>query len=285
VTDVNPAPAAAVPDGGERLPVGTLREATPWLRRPFTPEAIKFKVQSVFKENTGCVVVAYIDARLVVERLNAVIPDGWSPTYHETSKPDHLECRLTVDGVTRPDVGQSPKGLSKDLYSDALKRAAVHFGVGVSVYALPQITVWMRDAKGRIELRKGTIVLTEEGHRALRDWYGRWLEKVGEPRFGKALDHGDSEGQTIDPDVETGDEFVPEPAPALEDAKAQQLIVQARGLYGEIRKVSGGPQRVPSGKFNGWLTGAAHSHEELEKLVAHLKAELVTLKIVAEASA
>jgi hypothetical protein len=32
-----------------RLPVETLAEAIPHLRRPFTPEAIRFKVQSVFK--------------------------------------------------------------------------------------------------------------------------------------------------------------------------------------------------------------------------------------------
>jgi hypothetical protein len=49
-----------------RLPVQTLAEAIPHLRRPFTPEAIRFKVQSVFKQQDGtpfgCLIVAYIDS-------------------------------------------------------------------------------------------------------------------------------------------------------------------------------------------------------------------------------
>jgi hypothetical protein len=37
---------------GAVLPVDSLREALPHLRRPFTPEAIKFKVQTVFRRGT-----------------------------------------------------------------------------------------------------------------------------------------------------------------------------------------------------------------------------------------
>jgi hypothetical protein len=53
-------------------------------------------------------------------------------------------------GVTRTDVGESTEGLSKDLVSDALKRAAVPFGVGVSCYALPEIKLFdaMRRSAG-----------------------------------------------------------------------------------------------------------------------------------------
>lgn len=258
----------------DALPVGSLREAAPHLRRPFTPEAIKFKVQSVFKEATGCVVVAYIDARLVVERLNAVLPDLWSETHEVVGKDGLLLCRLTVDGVTHEDVGQSPKGLSKDLYSDALKRAAVKFGVGVSVYALPEIVLWTKDARGRIEVRTGpkgkTIVLTEKGHAKLRDGYRGWLESFGEKHFGPPLDHGDAEGQTVDPEVESPDEFVPAPPPPLKDERAETLKAQARDVYKAICETPDGRKWIPPGTFNGWLAGAAHDHDELERLVAHL---------------
>jgi hypothetical protein len=199
----------------QRLPVLTLDEAIPHLRRPFTPEAIRFKVQSVFKQQDGtpfgCLIVAYIDARLAGERLNRVIPDGWSAKYEVILGTKLMWCRLTVDGVTREDVGESPKGLSKDLVSDALKRAAVHFGVGVSCYALPQIKLTMNEAHGRIEIRgkgdKRTIALTEHGHTKLREGYSKWLEEHGIPRFGPPLDHGDVVGATIDesvPEEETG---------------------------------------------------------------------------------
>jgi hypothetical protein len=191
-----------------RLPVATLAEAVPHLRRPFTPEAIRFKVQSVFKKKDGtpigCLIVAYIDQRLVAERLNRVIPQGWSARYEFIPGSKLAWCHMTVDGVTRSDVGESTKGMSKDLVSDALKRAAVPFGVGVSLYALPEIKVYMRDARGRVEERgagdKRTIILTDYGHETLREAYTRWLETHGVRRFGAPLDHGDVVGATLDED-------------------------------------------------------------------------------------
>lgn len=217
-TQPEPEVATPEPDNAEamraldraRLPVATLADAIPHLRRPFTPEAIRFKVQSVFKQQDGtpfgCLIVAYIDQRLVTERLNRVIPDGWSATYEPIQGAKLMWCRLTVCGVTREDVGESPKGLSKDLVSDALKRAAVPFGVGVSCYALPQIRLTMDDARGRIEVRgkadKRSIVLTEYGHSTLREGYARWLDAHGVDRFGPPLDHGDVIGATIEEEPE-----------------------------------------------------------------------------------
>lgn len=197
-----------------RLPVQTLAEAIPHLRRPFTPEAIRFKVQSVWKRQdgtpSGCLIVAYIDQRLVSERLNRVIPDKWSARYEFIQGSKLAWCHLTVDGVTRTDVGESPKGISKDLISDALKRAAVPFGVGVSCYALPQIKLNMDDSE-RLRIAgkadKRTLVLTEHGMNKLRAGYATWLEEHGVPRFGPPLDHGDVVGATIEEDVpeeETG---------------------------------------------------------------------------------
>jgi hypothetical protein len=197
-----------------RLPVQTLAEAIPHLRRPFTPEAIRFKVQSVFKQQDGtpfaCLVVAYIDARLASERLNRVIPQRWQAHYQPVDgNPKLMWCALSVDGVVRRDVGESPKGMSKDLVSDALKRAAVHFGVGVSCYALPQIRLTMSDSHGRIEIRgkgeKRTIALTEHGMAKLRDGYAKWLEEHGVSRFGAPLDHGDVLGVTIEEEFGVGD--------------------------------------------------------------------------------
>lgn len=189
-----------------RLPVSTLAEAIPHLRRPFTPEAIRFKVQSVFKGKEGvpigCLIVAYIDARLASERLNRVIPGQWSAEYKPVEGTKLMWCRLTVDGVARTDLGESTKGLSKDLVSDALKRAAVQFGVAVSCYALPEIKMFVSESNGRIEVRgkgdKQTIVLTDYGHTTLRAGYERWLNEHGVKRFGPPLDHGDVVGATVD---------------------------------------------------------------------------------------
>jgi hypothetical protein len=269
------------------LPVETLDEALPHLRRPFTPEAIKFKVQTVWPKGanpTGCIVVAYIDARLVIERFNAVVGGRWAPEYRPTSNDKLLMCDLTVCDVTRPDVGQSAKGLSKDLVSDALKRSAVLFGVGVSVYALPQITLYLDQERDRVDednkplapriQKRGqgdrtTIALTEAGHRGLRGGYSRWLEESGARLFGPALDHGDVEGATVDEEPE-GEEFVPAAPAALEDEEAVQLIGQARELYAKIQDAEGAAA-FPPAKFQAWLEQSWHSHDGLRELVAHLE--------------
>lgn len=108
------------------------------LRAPFGADAVKWKIENNPKPNkTKALVVAYIDARDVGERLDMVVSGDWSDDYAVPQRggQDVLECRLTVCGVTRVDVGQS--GSAKDLYSDAFKRAAVKFGIGAFLYRLP----------------------------------------------------------------------------------------------------------------------------------------------------
>lgn len=261
------------------LPVNTLREGLPHLRRPFSAEAIKFKVQTVFKGASGCYVVAYIDARLVIERLNRVAGELWAPAYERVAGSDKLlVCGLTIDGVTRPDVGDTPKGLSKDLWSDALKRSAVQFGVGVSVYALPQIKLLAKDARGRIEMRetsKGpTIALTEHGHAKLREGYARWLREHGERLFGPVLDHGDVEGATFDPDEEAVDEAPPPALPKVDDEQGAALIARARDLYTQIAASPEGRKAFPPGQFNAWLEQRWHSHAALGEFVGYLEGRL-----------
>jgi hypothetical protein len=131
----------------EPFPVDSFRDAAHHLRRPFTKHAVKFKVQATWPKErpTSGLIVAYIDARLAIERLNLVCPHLWHARYEATGQ-GRMWCHLTVDGITRPDVGE---GDGKGLVSDALKRAAVHFGVGVSLYAVSKIVLDVgADAEG-----------------------------------------------------------------------------------------------------------------------------------------
>ena len=91
--------------------------------------------------------VAYIDARAAMNRLDRVVGvDGWSDAY-EVLEAGTVKCRLTVLGISKEDTG-----IGEDLkaaFSDALKRAAVKFGVGRYLYDLP--TVWAPlDERGRM---------------------------------------------------------------------------------------------------------------------------------------
>lgn len=188
-------------------PVDNFREAAPLLRRPFTPQAVKFKVQAKWpKDNpTTALVVAYIDARLVIERLNMVVAENWSPRYEREGK--EMWCHLTLfDLQPRSDIGE---GVGKGLVSDSLKRAAVHWGVGVSLYATDKIG--FEKASGLVRAARSkegpTLKLTDAGEVRCRDLYEEWLTTTGIPKFGQPLDHGDSESAAGD--IEVDDDGAP----------------------------------------------------------------------------
>jgi hypothetical protein len=173
-------------------PPATLREALPELRRPFTPAAIRFKVQATSPK--GALVVAYIDARLVIERLNYVCAGDWYDEYDPLS--GGLLCKLTVCGVTRQDVGvadSKAEGGIKALYSDALKRAGVKFGIGACMYALPRMWASLDGCRTQVKNGETKIVgLKPETETRLRQQYTAWLAGEGGERFGEPLDHGDA---------------------------------------------------------------------------------------------
>jgi hypothetical protein len=114
------------------------------LASPFDPSEVKFKPQLV--KNNRALAAAYIDARLVQDRLDDVVGvGGWKTEFTQVS-PESVECRLSlrIDGewITRADVGSTSEqpdagDRMKAAYSDALKRAAVQFGVGRYLYRLP----------------------------------------------------------------------------------------------------------------------------------------------------
>lgn len=208
--------APVVPD--VVFPVDSFREAAPHLRRPFTTAAVKFKVQSLTKDETKALVVAYIDARLVVERLNLIVPHLWHDAYEMVGP--GLMCHLTVDGITRRDVGE---GKGKALFSDALKRAAVKFGVGVPLYAIPQ--TWLRVNGTEVKKVGQNTYMQDAGERVCRERYGTWLRETGAKAFGQPLDHGDSEGSQGD--AEAGHVDHPAPAEAAPDDPSDKPLTNA----------------------------------------------------------
>lgn len=243
----------------EQLPVVQLEKALPHLRRPFSPEAIKFRP-------AGGGVVAYLDARVVIERLNAVIPD-WTTEYEILPTGKQIMCHLTVAGRTRSDVGTMGAGSQVDPVktgvSDALKRAAVHFGVGVSVYALKRIT--------NKDLPKGALndkIITDVGMTWLRRGYRLWLQSENGKHFGPELSHGDVEGAVGDPEAS------PAPSPAEAESvdtphEYTELLDEITTLYGELTP----EQRKGLGpaKFKANLKAAGGSEEDLRKLKATLE--------------
>ena len=113
------------------------------LAEPFDPAEVKWKPQVV--KGDRALAVAYIDARVVQDRLDQVFGvAGWKSDFERVGE-HSVMCRLSVriDGewITRTDVGSTSEqpdagDKMKAAFSDALKRAAVTFGVGRYLYRL-----------------------------------------------------------------------------------------------------------------------------------------------------
>lgn len=110
------------------------------LREPFNPDDVDFRPQGNPNNNGKAQAVCYIDARAVADRLDDVVgPGAWSFTYEplviDKGQIQIAKGRLTIHGVTKEDVGEASNfDASKGCVSDALKRAAVLWGIGRYLY-------------------------------------------------------------------------------------------------------------------------------------------------------
>ena len=206
--------------GGSNFPCASLDEALPHLRRPPTPAAVRFKIQTTLRD--AAQIAAYIDARLVFDRLDQVCGKEWAAVFEPlpdrlipppvdqdgeviARPPLYVRCLLTVFSVCRQDVGEG--GDPKAAFSDGVKRAAVHFGIGRALYAMRG--PWLREGEGDGELRRnrrGYLVLDQRTEGWCRRQYAAWLERKGARLFGEPLDHGDDPGAPgLEAEAESGD--------------------------------------------------------------------------------
>ncbi len=124
------------------------------LAAPFDPADLEWRVGSTNKDKTKGQALCYVNARAVMDRLDAVLGiDGWHDEYSTSAGPKAgVECRLSlrIDGkwITKADSADQPDTEPvKGGYSDALKRAAVRFGVGRYLYDLPKVWAPLTDGK------------------------------------------------------------------------------------------------------------------------------------------
>jgi hypothetical protein len=210
------------------------------LRRPIAATEVRFKVQAVRwsrregpdKVATAAQVVAYVDARTVIARLNLLFPGAWRadtdalPVAMRLTRqgPDgsvtavrlrdgepvaddtlYYRCRLRIAGAVFEDVGagEDPKAA----YSDAIKRAAVRAGIGESLYAMdsPWLRVGAADGQLRVT-RAGRPYLDERTTGWLARMYAAWLTRAGSI-FGAPLAHAPA------PALPATDEQRPHPEP------------------------------------------------------------------------
>lgn len=170
------------------------------LSAPFPHEAIHWRAQTLTGDGTKALALAYLDARDVMDRLDAVCgPAGWQSSVTETPS-GRVLCRLEIrhgdDWIAKTDgAGATAVEGEKGGISDALKRSAVLWGIGRYLYDIGN--VWApcesREANGKKHWKAWKPEAADLFAKALakasrptgpisdrtRDWLGAQLQSVG----------------------------------------------------------------------------------------------------------
>lgn len=149
------------------------------LAEPFLPGEVQFRAGATTRDKSRALALGYVDARTVMYRLDNVVGmDGWYDHYCQLGEGGVL-CELSVrvsaagetpaEWITKCDVGamsaqQDPGDKIKAAVSDALKRAAIKFGIGRYLYDLPQ--VWVDYDQNKQQLKQDP---------QLPDWALPWI--------------------------------------------------------------------------------------------------------------
>lgn len=118
------------------------RETHIYLTRPFDLRKVKWRVGSRSKDKSKGMVLAYVDARDVMQRLDSVLGcANWQATYPMQGCCE-LSIRIDGEWVTKANfAGETQVEAEKGQASDAFKRAAVLWGIGRYLYYLDSIWV------------------------------------------------------------------------------------------------------------------------------------------------
>jgi hypothetical protein len=112
------------------------------LKAPFPVEALHWRLGQTNKAKTKAMMLVYIDARDVMDRLDEVFGLDWTDDYKEVK--GRIVCTITVNGVSRSDgAGDTDFEAEKGGLSDAFKRAAVKWGVGRYLYDARKYNTWV----------------------------------------------------------------------------------------------------------------------------------------------
>ena len=125
------------------------------LERPFDAHRIHWRVGATTRDKTKCIPLAYIDARDVMQRLDAIVGEyNWQCEY-PLADSGLLICKLGIYFDDRKEwiwksngAGDTHVEAEKGKCSDAFKRAAVLWGIGRYLYALPN--QWVKMENNRI---------------------------------------------------------------------------------------------------------------------------------------
>ncbi len=120
------------------------------LSEPLLPDQVEWRAQGQTSDKSKLIVVCYLTSRTVMTRLDDAFGLlGWQSSFNEVT--DGFVCTISVrddngewisksDGAQRTEIEKLKGGIS-----GSLKRCAVHFGIGRSLYDLPKVMLETTD--------------------------------------------------------------------------------------------------------------------------------------------
>jgi hypothetical protein len=132
------------------------------LAAEFPRNAVSWRCQTLTKGGDKGLALAYIDARDVMRRLDAVLgPAAWQDRYEVHGSKTLCYISILIDGhwITKADgAGDTDVEAEKGSISDAFKRAAVKWGIGRYLYDIesPWVPCESHEKNGKQYWRRWT---------------------------------------------------------------------------------------------------------------------------------
>ncbi len=163
------------------------------LCEPFPTEIVEWRVGPTNARANGGIAskgqaIAYIDARAVMDRLDAVCGiGGWQRTYSQGVGNGSIICNIGIkvssgEWVWKSDgAGATDMEAEKGAMSDAFKRAAVNFGIGRYLYEIDAPWIDLENGK---HIPKSTRKQLDDLHdkAAQKIWWGNRRDEFSESK-------------------------------------------------------------------------------------------------------
>ncbi len=149
------------------------------LERPFPANRISWRVGATTKDGARGIPLAYIDARDVMDRLDKVMGATHWQCRYPTDYNGLLICEIGLrfdEWIWKANgAGDTQVEAEKGKASDAFKRAAVLWGIGRYLYALPNQWVELENRK----ISKASLIMLGETlpHWATPEGYDAIMKK------------------------------------------------------------------------------------------------------------
>lgn len=155
------------------------------LKKPFKYKNIEWRISRVIKSDKA-LVLAYIESRAVMDRLDDVFGiENWQDNYEfiENNVICHLKIKVSNEWITKTDGATQTNFESfKGGISDALKRAAVKWGIGRYLYHLSETWVDIYQQKPSVEGDRKVYYVHDKNKGAKGYWVSPDLPKWALPK-------------------------------------------------------------------------------------------------------